>query len=29
MLGLNRCKIARNFDPACKVSQRIDLVAKD
>ena len=23
------CKIARNFDPTSKVSQRIDLVAKD
>ena len=24
-----QCKIARNFDPTPKVSQRIDLVAKD
>ena len=23
------CKIARNFDPASKVSQRIDLIGKD
>ena len=26
--GYPMCKIARNFDPTFKVSQRIDLVAK-